>query len=394
MNIRRIYNRFMPLVALVALFAWASLSSGEISTRVTLAGFGTIAIAHAATIGRARHALGAYTHISDIIVPAIWVPYTIQRSMELSELVQCGIIQNSPQFDELAAGGGNTVNMPHFEDLSGDDEVLSDSGALTPGKITTGQDVAVMLSRGKAWQHNDLAGILAGADPAEATATLVGSYWARRFQATTIALLDGIFSIASMSGLLHAIHATSGTADADNFLTGVTWIDACQLLGDAKSMLTGVIMHSAVEASLLKQDLIDFLPDSEGKPTIKVFQGKRVIIDDGMTVEVINSANVYSTYIFGQGALALGMATGLAEKPVEGGHGTWGLEFFRQALEGNSGMINRRKLILHPRGIKWLGASVAGASPTNAELATAANWVRVFDIKKIRVVKVTHNIAA
>lgn len=336
----------------------------------------------------------AQTKISDIIVPAIWLPYTIQRSMELSELVTSGIIESKPEFDALADGGGKTIDMPHFEDLSGADEVLSDQGALTPGIITTGRDVAIIMNRGKAWEHNDLAGILAGADPAAAAATLIGTYWARRFQATTLSLLAGVFSIASMAGLVNVIHKTAGDVEEANCLNGSTFVDSCQKLGDAKMLLAAVIMHSAVEASLVKQDLIDFLPDSQGKPTIKTFQGKRVIIDDGMPVEVIDGANVYTTYIFGQGAIALGNAASQAQKAVEGGHGSWGVEFYRAALEGASGFINRRRLIMHVRGIKWLGGTLAGSSPTNAELATANNWLRVFDVKKIRVVKVTHNISA
>lgn len=334
----------------------------------------------------------AETKIADIIVPAIWLPYTVQRSMELSELVTSGVIQNTPEFDALAEGASQTANMPNFEDLTGADEVLTDQGGLTPTGITTNQDVAVILNRGKAWQHNDLAGILAGADPAAAAATLVGTFWARKMQATTLNLLAGVFSIASMSGLVNPIHATVGAVGVGNCLTGVTFVDSCQLLGDAKQILSAAIMHSAVEADLLKRDLIDFLPDSEGKPTIKVFQGKRVIIDDGMPVSVINGANVYTTFVFAQGAIGLGFANQMAQKEVDGGFGTWGAEMYRGALAGASGFVNRRRLVLHIRGVKWLGGTMVGSSPTNAELATANNWLRVFDPKKIRVIKITHNI--
>jgi hypothetical protein len=47
---------------------------------------------------------------------------------------------------------------------------------------------------------------------------------------------------------------------------------------------------------------------------------------------------------------------------------------------------------MHPRGVKFTSASVAGANPTNAELENAANWVRVWENKNVRVVAVTHNI--
>lgn len=55
--------------------------------------------------------------------------------MDLSALVQSGIIANSAEFDKLASSGGKLVNMPYFDDLTGDDEVLSDSNIrLTPEK--------------------------------------------------------------------------------------------------------------------------------------------------------------------------------------------------------------------------------------------------------------------
>lgn len=115
------------------------------------------------------------TKIADVIVPEVFNPYVVNRTMELSALVQSGIIQNDPQFDSLASAAAKTVNMPFWNDLTGDDEVLSDSTALTPGKITAGQDEAVILRRGRAWGANDLAANLAGDDPMRAIGDLVAS---------------------------------------------------------------------------------------------------------------------------------------------------------------------------------------------------------------------------
>ena len=63
----------------------------------------------------------------------------------------------------------------------------------------------------------------------------------------------------------------------------------------------------------------------------------------------------------------------------------------REALASDTLLINRRRYILHPRGVKFTSASVAGDSPTNAELETAANWVRVFETKNVRIVAIEHN---
>ena len=150
-------------------------------------------------------------------------------------------------------------------------------------------------------------------------------------------------------------------------------------------------MHSAVEANLRKNDLIDFYPDSEGKLTIGTFQGLRVIVDDGMTVEVINSANVYHTYLFGLGAIAFGV--GRKDIPIRARPGsTWETEYDRVSLAGQNIFINRRRMILHPRGVKWLGVNQIKSSPTNTELSDQANWARVYGNKNVRIVRVRHNI--
>jgi len=54
-------------------------------------------------------------------------------------------------------------------------------------------------------------------------------------------------------------------------------------------------------------------------------------------------------------------------------------------------LINRRRYILHPRGVKFTSAAVAGDSPTNAELENGANWTRVWENKNVRIVAIEHN---
>ncbi len=59
------------------------------------------------------------TTLRDIIVPELFTPYVINRTMELSALLQCGVITNDSKFDELASQESPYVNMPFFEDLTG-----------------------------------------------------------------------------------------------------------------------------------------------------------------------------------------------------------------------------------------------------------------------------------
>ncbi len=321
------------------------------------------------------------TKIADVIVPEVFNPYVIQRTMELSALVQSGIVQNLPEFDVLASAAARTVNMPFWQDLTGDDELLDDQNPLTPGKIEAAQDEAVILRRGRAWGANDLAANLAGDDPMKAIADLVAAYWARRMQAILLSKLGGVFGAATMGDNVYDI--TAAAVAADRTITALTFVDAAQRLGDAKEQLTGVLMHSATEASLSKQDLIMVEP-KEREVAVKTFMGKRVIVDDACPVAA--NGEDYTTYLFGPGAIALGNGNPVGFVPTE---------VARDGLAGEDYLINRKTLILHPRGIRWTpGAGVpAGVSPSNAELAAAANWTRVYEAKAIRIVAFVHKLA-
>ncbi len=320
------------------------------------------------------------TKIADVIVPEVFNPYVVQRTMELSALVQSGIVQNLAEFDTLASAAARTVNMPFWQDLTGADELLDDQNPLTPGKIEAAQDEAVILRRGRAWGANDLAANLAGDDPMKAIADLVAAYWARRMQAILLANLAG-----AMGAVATNVHSITGAGVAtDRVIKGETFVDAAQRLGDAKEQLTGILMHSATEASLAKQDLIATERDSEGKIVMKTFMEKRVIVDDGCPVAANNED--FTTYLFGPGAIALGNGNPVGFVPTE---------VARDGLAGEDYLINRKTLILHPRGIRWTpGVGVpVGVSPSNAELAAAANWTGVYEPKAIRIVAFVHKLA-
>jgi len=175
-------------------------------------------------------------------------------------------------------------------------------------------------------------------------------------------------------------------------LTGVTFLDSLQKLGDAKNLLGAVAMHSATETALAKRDLIDYVPESKSQAQIPVFMGRRVIVDDTLPVRAgtgVGTPNVYRTYIFAEGALAHGEQD-LSGVPVVGGFGSYGAELSRDSNAHESFVHFRRLFLMHPRGVKWKGTA-AGEFPTNTELETGTNWERVFEAKNVRMVAVDHN---
>lgn len=323
----------------------------------------------------------AETRIADVIVPEIFQPYVIQRTTELSALWQAGIVAADPRVIPGPRAGGETVNMPYWNDLDGDAEELSDQKALSVSNIGTGKDVSVVQALGKAFGANDLAYTLAGDDPMRAIGDLFAQWWVRQMQKRLLGVLHGAFAATNMNGSILDISAAAGAAAV---IDKASFADAAFLLGDASAGLTAVAMHSATYTKLYKDNLLDTEKGSDGT-TFASYQGKRVIIDDGMPVA---AGGLYTTYLFGPGAIAY--AEGAPKTPVEND---------RHSLAGYDVLINRRHFVLHPRGIKWTGTEVIstgdalGGHPTLAETADGANWTRVYEPKAIRMVAFKHKLA-
>lgn len=321
----------------------------------------------------------AVTKISDVIVPEVFTPYVIEKTAEKSRILTSGIAIANPRLNELVTGGGTTLQMPYWKDLSGDDEVLSDQSPLTPGKIGADKDIAALLLRGKAWGANELAGALAGDDPMAAIADRVSDYWARQEQKILVSVLTGVFAAASMSN--HVADNSTSVIDGNMVL------DAKQLLGDSADQLQAIMMHSAVYTELQKQNLIEYRTTSDGNVKFPTYLTYDIIIDDGMPVQTVGEGagayKVYTTYLFAKGTIGRGEGTPVSLTPTETD---------RDSLAGEDFLINRRALVLHPMGVKWKGTP-AGSTPSNSELATGTNWERVYEDKNIGIVAIKHKIS-
>lgn len=330
----------------------------------------------------------AYTKIADVIVPELFNPYVVNRTMELSAIFQSGIVANNAEFDRLASEAARTHNMPFFEDLSGDAEAILEDVQMTPAKIGSNKDVSTTIFRQKMWGATNLSAALAGSDPMKAIGDLVAGYWAREKQKELLAILDGVFGTYTPSGgsattpmADHILDITNASSAAAKIISAEAVIDALQLLGDAQDQLTGIIMHSATKATLKKKDLISTERDSNNVE-FEVYQGRRVIVDDGCPV----SSGTYTTYLFGNGAFAYGNGSPVGFVPTE-------FDRDKKTGAGIDYLINRQAFILHPRGIQYTGAvRVNTETPIRSELANAANWNPVYEPKQLRIVALKHKI--
>jgi hypothetical protein len=241
--------------------------------------------------------------------------------------------------------------------------------------------VACRIGRANAWAASDFAGEFAGSDPLNGIANAIGAYWARDHQNTLIAILGGLFG--SGGTLVATNELDISEEDGAAAVIGASAIlDATQLMGDAKNNLSGIMMHSAVENALRKNDLIsDVQKESTLGQAFPMYMGKRVIVDDGCPYDTDTGAA--TTYIFGDGAFAYADCPTKTEFETE-----------RKAATSIDAYYSRKNFYLHPQGCKWNGADMVGDTPTDVELATVSNWTKVWATKDVRIVALKALVAA
>lgn len=320
------------------------------------------------------------TMLADVIVPEIFNPYFRELSTRVNALFTSGIIAQVPELN-FGDRGGTQINMPFWKALGERAQLLDDTQDLEIKKVQTAQDLAVQHARALVYGGTDLAAALAGDDPMDAIAAGIAENWSNEFNLQLIATLKGAMgALLAESPEVNSLDI-SGLSGAASYIDGSSFIDATQQLGDRKDRVSGVLMHSAVNAWLAKNDLIEFIPDSTGEVMVPTFMGKRIIEDDALAP----TNGVYDTYLFGPGAI--GWGEGDPKVPTETG---------REPLIGGGQeyLVTRRHYVLHPRGIKWNPSSGVPASvtPSDAELANASNWLRVYEPKNIRIVLFRHQI--
>lgn len=366
--------------------------------------------------------MAVVTYSNMQVVPEKFTSYTLDRTTELSALVRSGIATGDNIAAQLINGtpaGGRFITMPYFDYLTGDDDVFSESD-VSVENITTGSCHATLLMRQKAWGATDLSRVLGGADPMAAIGNLVSDWWLEKEQAIYLSILRGILDPTSGALKEHVNNIYGKSGEAAKISVDAA-LDTKQKLGDHSSSLGMVFMHSATYTYLQKNQQITTQYDSDLKVNIQYYLGYRVVVDDGMpyfTYEVgtsgdtaVTTSNIaaiqphceatltagtsyvkalsapkYYTYFMGAGALIRQDGT-----PA----GFVGTETDRDKLGAKDYLINRRCMVIHPRGLSWnTGATYPSGIyyPTNKMLATPENWSLITSHKKVPIAMLVHQI--
>lgn len=339
---------------------------------------------------------------SDVIIPEIFTPYLIEATTVRNSFLTSGVVS---ALDALnVTEGGDKVTIPNWKaDLSGDAERLTDSTSLTPGKITADKQVGVVLHRGRAWESRDLARLAAGSDPMGAIGAKVADYIANQQQKDMIATLKGVFGNLGTSNSTAAFAALSVDASGSGETNlGPRQIAAAEalLLEDAER-LGAIVVHPLVYADLKERKAIDFVTAADARVTvgtntaanltglnafggsvaqaytantqIPFYMGMRVIRSKDVPTSGTGSTTKYACYVMASGAVGTGQQAALRS------------EVDRDILAKSDAMSVDWHNVYHPLGARWVGS----ANPTTADLATAANWEKVFETENIGIVRLT-----
>lgn len=292
-----------------------------------------------------------------------------------NELIKSRVIVADATIKNLLSSqtGSYYATIPFFGRIGGDALNYDGQTDITATSMDTFEQSIVAIGRAKAWMEKDFSvEITAGVDFMSEVAKQVAAYWDDVDTGMIMSILTGIFSMTGEKNLEFVNnHTFDITGEVDNAITATTLNTAVQKAsGDKRAKFTMVFMHSAVATNLENQNLLEFLKytDANGvqRPLpMATWNGRLVIVDDGMPTETVEGGTKYTTYVFGEGAFRF--ADLGAKVPYE-------MSRDPKTNGGQDTLYSRRRMCFAPYGISYTKTRQASLSPTDAELATGTNW--------------------
>ncbi len=254
--------------------------------------------------------------------------------------------------------------------LDGDAVNYDGQTDITATSTKTFEQGVVVVGRAKAWMEQDFSyDITGGQDFMDNVAKQVADYWQDIDQDTLLAILRGVFAMTSTKG---AEFVKKHTYEVDGPMEATTLNSAtAQACGDHKKKFSMIFMHSVVSTNLENLNLLTALKytDKEGVTrdlTLYTWNGKLVIVDDGMpTEQAEDGSTVYTSYVLGEGTInyediGAKVPYEMARDPKTNG--------------GQDTLYTRQRKVFAPFGLSYEKAKQASLSPTDDELADGTNW--------------------
>ncbi len=312
------------------------------------------------------------TVLADLIQRPQFQRDVLLQSIRKSVFWQSGVIVNDSELAKLVnANIGSEFNFDYFLDLiDAEPRISDDSNTIaTTDNITTQSSRAISGQYNRSWgSKNITASLSSTGSPMDAITGRIGAWWARSMDLATMSVIDGIFASNVVNDASDMLIDNTGTSISIEML-----LDGKQTSGDQNDVYGTLICHSAIETSLKKQGVIDriYSVDS-GEYLYSALSGMRIVSNDS----VPSNAGNYTSYLVGGGVIGYGEGT--PKRPIELAY---------DAATGNGSgeesIWTRKNYCLAPYGFSFTSATMAGLSPTRAELADATNWTRDVERKRV-----------
>lgn len=336
----------------------------------------------------------ALTRLSDVFVPELYASYSSVDAPEKTAFFQSGVAFQDNALASMFADGGRVGELPFWNDIDPTNEpnygTDNPADVATPNKIDAGVQIARMASLNEAISAANLARELAGSDPLQHVRNRFGTYWMRQWQRRAIASLEGVIADNVANDGSDMVNNIAAATNAGVVPTGAgatmfnrdAFVNTALTSGDHFDDYVAIAVHSVVYGRMVKNDDIEFIPDSQGHLTIPTFMGRRVIVDDGLpftpaagTADSAAAAR-YTSFLFGSGLIAFAERTPVVPFAVK-----------EDELQGNGAgvetLIERKSWVLHPFGTEFTSTTLTNGNATLAQLRLAANWDRVVARKNI-----------
>lgn len=339
---------------------------------------------------------------------------TVPR-VKQNALLNAGVLRTRQDLRNLLSDqtGGNFISVPMTGLIGG--SVLNYDGStdITATSLDTFLQSMIVVGRAKAWEEKDFSFDITGTDFMEKIGEQTANYWDDVDQSTLLSILTGMFGVtADNFSERHTLDLTGGTGDAAK--VGATSLNSAiqKAAGANKNIFAVAIMHSEVATNLENMQVLEYFKENDANgiqrsTNLATWNGRVVLIDDDVptantyskTTDTTKTAGktyytksgdnyteftgasftsgtdyyevsgtTYTTYILGQGAFdycdcGAKVASEIYRDPLKTG--------------GKDMLITRQRHLYAPRGFSFVQPTTAIVSPTDAQLATAANWTVV-----------------
>lgn len=305
--------------------------------------------------------------LADIFKRELWTTEVIKQSAELINFSEAAFISTNDILTDMVdrTDVGNVIKIPYVQQEDYEEPSIcndDDSDYITDSKmVSKKEDKAYISLYAKSFSEADVVKIFgSGISLAEASVSLLGSYWKQDMQKRLASILVGVLSSNEVNEGGDLVH----NAPTEVFSRDLV-IDALDLVGDASEGFTTILAHSKITSRMSKNNDTSYIVDTENPLYVAKYDTLNIIRNDIFAPV----DGVYTTVILKNNAFSFSIKT--IDYPIE----------TSRDMKANNGggkmsTVSRMAFLLHPNGYIFNDDTISSLSPSLAELENPLAWTR------------------